>query len=797
MKWTRNIHHAQWMSLLFISGLGCSGALDIPLGSQCFRDSDCGAAATCANSRCYPLCSNDSECGSSGSCTNGYCFPKSCPTCAFLSCGDGVVDEEEECDNGTANSDTDACTTLCQIADCGDHVIRSGQEVCDDGLLNGTPGYCASDCQSFRLCGDKVIQAIELCDDGLANNDGHYGGCTSTCTRAPYCGDGTLETGREQCDIGASNNNNGACTATCTIAQCGDGVVRTGVEACDDGTVANDGHYGGCKTDCSKAPYCGDGILNGSEACDAGTASNTGAYGGCNVNCTQAAYCGDGTVNGTEACDNGTASNTGAYDGCNSNCTRGPYCGDGTTNGSEVCDDGVKDNYGCADLCNSLTPSGGYCGDKVVQSDHEFCDDGSALGSFTTPFNGNFGCCQSDCQGITSTAIYIAPNGSDSLPNTGTESAPFLTITRALAETGTCGKIKIKPGTYTGSGNCPITLPTRGYLVGDPTNPLITIIQCSGTITGTTCGSFGAGIIKAQDKAHIEGFKFRAVTSNVVSIVHELGNITVKNNYFDTRGQKDDTGICLLESNSTVENNEFHSQDRGIVTTGTGSNNTIRNNKFYGGGTGTLTSVKTIGIQVMNDTNTSTITGNTFAGENPVMLGIRVEAKAVPTISNNTFTGYNNTGYTAGPSTATANYPAAIMIFDKDPLSTTIPVLRNNTFAWTGGSSGPAVWFFYNDQDDPAGGPQFEFDHATANMGTSGSPGGNIFNIPVSSVAVRIDSDSTISAIGNTWPGGASAPICGTNVTLTPQPNPNDAGCPGSCALYPSGKLDYGAGLCQ
>lgn len=49
-------------------------------------------------------------------------------------CGDGVVDPGEICDDGAANSDTeaDACRTDCVPAGCGDGVVDSG-ETCDDG----------------------------------------------------------------------------------------------------------------------------------------------------------------------------------------------------------------------------------------------------------------------------------------------------------------------------------------------------------------------------------------------------------------------------------------------------------------------------------------------------------------------------------------------------------------------------------------------------------------------------------------------------------------------------------------
>jgi MYXO-CTERM domain-containing protein len=61
-------------------------------------------------------------------------------------CGDGHVTGAEECDDGDANSDSeaDACRTDCTAALCGDAVIDSG-EACDDGNDVADDG-CEADC---------------------------------------------------------------------------------------------------------------------------------------------------------------------------------------------------------------------------------------------------------------------------------------------------------------------------------------------------------------------------------------------------------------------------------------------------------------------------------------------------------------------------------------------------------------------------------------------------------------------------------------------------------------------------
>jgi cysteine-rich repeat protein len=141
-------------------------------------------------------------------------------------CGDGVVDVGEECDDAN-NAPADGCQPTCILSRCGDGVLDPGEE----------------------------------CDD---TNNAPADGCQPTCI-LPRCGDGVLDLG-EECDDANTANADG-CQATCLLPRCGDGVQdQLSGESCDDGNlVAEDG----CSSECGRE-YCGDGIVQSllGEECD-------------------------------------------------------------------------------------------------------------------------------------------------------------------------------------------------------------------------------------------------------------------------------------------------------------------------------------------------------------------------------------------------------------------------------------------------------------------------------------------------------------------------------------------------
>ena len=145
-------------------------------------------------------------------------------------CGDGLVQSSvEECDDAEANSDTqaDACRSNCLAASCGDGVVDSIED-CDDGNT-----------------------VTEGCDYGASSCTVCSAGCTEVAGAVEYCGDGLIQSWVEECDDAGANSDTqvDACRSNCLAAFCGDGVVDS-TEDCEDG---NDDFYDGC-TFCAVPP---------------------------------------------------------------------------------------------------------------------------------------------------------------------------------------------------------------------------------------------------------------------------------------------------------------------------------------------------------------------------------------------------------------------------------------------------------------------------------------------------------------------------------------------------------------
>jgi len=93
-------------------------------------------------------------------------------------CGDGIIDEGEQCDDGN-NNNFDNCRNNCVFPFCGDSILDQGEQ-CDDGNTRSRDG-CSADCKDERVasvCGNNIVEKGEECDDGnLRSGDG----CSNRC----------------------------------------------------------------------------------------------------------------------------------------------------------------------------------------------------------------------------------------------------------------------------------------------------------------------------------------------------------------------------------------------------------------------------------------------------------------------------------------------------------------------------------------------------------------------------------------------------------------------------------------
>jgi len=230
-------------------------------------------------------------------------------------CGDGVITDDEQCDDGNL-VDGDGCSSKCVIEKFYRCLEYNGKSVCFHQCVKGD-GYHNEQCDGAET---------EECDDGnLIDGDG----CSSNCTVEP----------------GYACEDNSEGLSSCHPVVCGDG-KRECDEKCDDGNTDNGD---GCSYDCkieagykcyennkksTCRSYCGDGMKSANEECDDGNfVGGDGCSPTCKIEhgyscfvdyldekCKQGscisqcfATCGDGIVAQEEECDDG---NSFQGDGC-------------------------------------------------------------------------------------------------------------------------------------------------------------------------------------------------------------------------------------------------------------------------------------------------------------------------------------------------------------------------------------------------------------------------------------------------------------------------------------------------
>ena len=193
--------------------------------------------------------------GSTGIDPNGLADPNVDLSCQDAECGDGYLNTAgtEECDDGcleglefscTGVDDNDGCRSDCILESCGDGISQTS-EACDDG--NNVDGDdCSANCQSDETCGNSTTDDLfpdpndnETCDDGntIDSDD-----CSNDCQDRvcgngiqPCCGNNPVPA--NECDDGNAVIDDG-CTNDCKLDPDQDG-APAGADVCAATSLAD------------------------------------------------------------------------------------------------------------------------------------------------------------------------------------------------------------------------------------------------------------------------------------------------------------------------------------------------------------------------------------------------------------------------------------------------------------------------------------------------------------------------------------------------------------------------------
>jgi cysteine-rich repeat protein len=270
---------------------------------------------------------------------------------ATATCGNGIKEGYEQCDDGN-QSNNDNCSTLCKIVTTPE-VEPNNMCLAANGPtavgLTGNPFLSGTitpigdnDWFAFTVpaTADVVFETFD------ANGPG---ACVSTDTE--------IQVFKADCvtPLGAAQNIGGlgSCAKLTPTVDAQVRHIPAGTYYVRVNEYQNNATLAGYTLQASLTALCGNGVKEGFEECDGGAT--------CDANCDRIPTCGDAFVDAPEVCDDGNAA---AGDGCDPTCSAvepgfqcspvgGPCvttCGDAMVLGTEQCDDG---NLANGDLCDS------------------------------------------------------------------------------------------------------------------------------------------------------------------------------------------------------------------------------------------------------------------------------------------------------------------------------------------------------------------------------------------------------------------------------------------------------------
>ncbi len=301
-------------------------------------------------------------------------------------CGDGVVDENEECDDGASNSLSGPCLPTCQLADCGDGIFQPNLgEECDDGKHCEDGTQCSVDSTCIGIGnGVCTVRSGDGCSDDCqietctSNSDCESGFCVTN-TKGPVC----TKTAENDCPQDfetkicapkfCKKNNQCGIIGVCRHGKCKPKPCRADND-CDGVDNNCDTQKGVCVSKPNKPEVCGkdDDCNSGTgEVCDDGT---------CATPCDQDDDCDSGKMCDTnkKLCVTPLKVKPGKC-GDDRNCSKGETCDNGQCDTS--CDQDDDCNSGiCDTMVKVCIPKSkpGTCGkdEDCDGRSGEVCDNG-------------------------------------------------------------------------------------------------------------------------------------------------------------------------------------------------------------------------------------------------------------------------------------------------------------------------------------------------------------------------------------------------------------------------------------
>jgi cysteine-rich repeat protein len=315
-------------------------------------------------------------------------------------CGDGIVDAEEECDDGNSASG-DCCSAQCLAEALG---AACGVTACTSGTCSGT-GICQLTYLSGPCSDGNACTAGETCQAGAC------AGATPL-----SCNDGN------PCTVDSCSTLTG-CVYTPAPGGCSDGNVCTTGDTCVGGAcvagtavVCNDGKF--CTTDICD-PVAGCTFVPNSLPCTDGnpcTLNDTCSGGVCTS--STAAVCNDGNPCTSDSCYSDVGClylpvalpcNDGNPCTLVDTCVAGVCAGQGTPScddGNPCTDDTCVSGAGC-----SSTPNAAPCSDGNVCTVADACTNGACVGGVGATCNDSNSCTLDSCDPVSGCVFALNPLG--------------------------------------------------------------------------------------------------------------------------------------------------------------------------------------------------------------------------------------------------------------------------------------------------------------------------------------------------------------------------------------------------